>query len=71
MPFRNSSSNAFQTVKLIQYKIVQFVLFLCVIVFYEGTSLFLHWLVGMVFVFYFASFVILIREVSVRGIVPH
>ena len=28
-----------------------------------GTSLFLHWLVGMVFVFYFASFVLLLREV--------
>ena len=29
-----------------------------------GTSLFLHWLVGMVFVFYFASFVLLLREVG-------
>ncbi|CAB3989401.1 E3 ubiquitin- ligase MARCH6 isoform X1 [Paramuricea clavata] len=33
-----------------------------------GTSLFLHWLVGMVFVFYFASFVLLLREVIRPGV---
>ena len=27
--------------------------------------MFLHWLVGMVFVFYMASFVLLLREVSI------
>jgi len=31
-------------------------------------SVFLHWLVGMVFVFYFASFVILLREVLRPGV---
>ena len=29
-----------------------------------GTTMFLHWLVGMVYVFYFASFILLLREVS-------
>ena len=29
-----------------------------------GTAMFLHWLVGMVYVFYFASFVLLLREVG-------
>lgn len=28
-----------------------------------GTTMFLHWLVGMVYVFYFASFILLLREV--------
>lgn len=32
-----------------------------------GTTMFLHWLVGMVYVFYFASFILLLREVSERG----
>lgn len=30
-----------------------------------GTTMFLHWLVGMVYVFYFASFILLLREVGV------
>lgn len=29
-----------------------------------GTTMFLHWLVGMVYVFYFASFILLLREVK-------
>ena len=29
-----------------------------------GTTMFLHWLVGMVYVFYFASFILLLREVN-------
>lgn len=29
-----------------------------------GTTMFLHWLVGMVYVFYFASFILLLREVT-------
>ena len=31
-------------------------------------SVFIHWLVGMVYVFYFASFVILLREVLRPGV---
>ena len=31
-------------------------------------SIFMHWLVGMVYVFYFASFVILLREVLRPGV---
>ena len=31
-------------------------------------SMFVHWLVGMVYVFYFASFVILLREVLRPGV---
>lgn len=31
-----------------------------------GTTMFLHWLVGMVYVFYFASFILLLREVGDR-----
>lgn len=31
-------------------------------------SIFVHWLVGMVYVFYFASFVILLREVLRPGV---
>lgn len=31
-----------------------------------GTTMFLHWLVGMVYVFYFASFILLLREVGRR-----
>ena len=31
-----------------------------------GTTMFLHWLVGMVYVFYFASFILLLREVGTR-----
>lgn len=33
-----------------------------------GTAMFLHWLVGMAFVFYFASFIILLREVLRPGV---
>ena len=33
-----------------------------------GASIFMHWLVGMVYVFYFASFVILLREVLRPGV---
>ncbi|CAL8399738.1 unnamed protein product [Gadus morhua 'NCC'] len=33
-----------------------------------GTTMFLHWLVGMVYVFYFASFILLLREV--RSVPP-
>lgn len=32
-----------------------------------GTTMFLHWLVGMVYVFYFASFILLLREVGSRN----
>lgn len=31
-------------------------------------SIFIHWLIGMVYVFYFASFVILLREVLRPGV---
>ena len=34
-----------------------------------GTSMFLHWLVGMVYVFYFASFILLLREVR-QSVIP-
>lgn len=33
-----------------------------------GTSVFLHWLVGMIYVFYFATFVFLLREVLRSGL---
>lgn len=33
-----------------------------------GTSMFVHWLVGMVYVFYFASFILLLREVLRPGV---
>ena len=33
-----------------------------------GTSMFLHWLVGMLYVFYFASFILLLREVLRPGV---
>lgn len=33
-----------------------------------GTSMFLHWLVGMVYIYYFASFVLLLREVLRPGV---
>lgn len=33
-----------------------------------AASMFIHWLIGMVFVFYFASFVILLREVLRPGV---
>ncbi|KAL5467202.1 hypothetical protein EMCRGX_G031401 [Ephydatia muelleri] len=33
-----------------------------------GTVMFLHWLAGMIFIFYFASFVILLREVLRPGV---
>ncbi|XP_062500948.1 E3 ubiquitin-protein ligase MARCHF6-like isoform X2 [Corticium candelabrum] len=33
-----------------------------------GTTMFIHWLVGMVYVFYFASFVLLIREIIRPGV---
>lgn len=32
-----------------------------------GTTMFLHWLVGMVYVFYFASFILLLREVPLSS----
>ncbi|ELK25884.1 E3 ubiquitin-protein ligase MARCH6 [Myotis davidii] len=34
-----------------------------------GTTMFLHWLVGMVYVFYFASFILLLREIVFGSIV--
>ncbi|XP_017786355.1 PREDICTED: E3 ubiquitin-protein ligase MARCH6 [Nicrophorus vespilloides] len=33
-----------------------------------GTSIFIHWLVGMVYVYYFASFVLLLREILRPGV---
>jgi len=33
-----------------------------------GTSMFIHWLVGMVYVYYFASFIMLLREVLRPGV---
>ncbi|XP_019864267.1 PREDICTED: E3 ubiquitin-protein ligase MARCH6-like isoform X1 [Amphimedon queenslandica] len=33
-----------------------------------GTVMFLHWLAGMIFIFYFASFVVLLREVLRPGV---
>lgn len=33
-----------------------------------GASMFIHWLVGMVYVFYFASFILLLREVLRPGV---
>lgn len=33
-----------------------------------GTDLFIHWLVGMVYVYYFASFILLLREVLRPGV---
>lgn len=33
-----------------------------------GTSLFIHWLFGMVYVYYFASFIVLLREVLRPGV---
>lgn len=33
-----------------------------------GTSVFIHWLIGMIYVFYFATFVFLLREVLRPGI---
>ncbi|XP_066159139.1 E3 ubiquitin-protein ligase MARCHF6 isoform X1 [Euwallacea fornicatus] len=33
-----------------------------------GTSIFLHWLVGMVYVYYFASFILLLREIVRPGV---
>lgn len=33
-----------------------------------GTSLFIHWMFGMVYVYYFASFVVLLREVLRPGV---
>lgn len=33
-----------------------------------GTSLFIHWMFGMVFVYYFASFIVLMREVLRPGV---
>uniref|UniRef100_A0A8C9ZJN4 RING-type E3 ubiquitin transferase n=1 Tax=Sander lucioperca TaxID=283035 RepID=A0A8C9ZJN4_SANLU len=33
-----------------------------------GTTMFFHWLVGMVYVFYFASFILLLREVLRPGV---
>jgi E3 ubiquitin-protein ligase DOA10 len=33
-----------------------------------GTVMFLHWLAGMIFIFYLASFVMLLREVLRPGV---
>lgn len=33
-----------------------------------GTSMFIHWVVGMVYVYYFASFILLLREVLRPGV---
>jgi E3 ubiquitin-protein ligase MARCH6 len=33
-----------------------------------GTSLFIHWMFGMVYVYYFASFIVLLREVLRPGV---
>ncbi|XP_074036205.1 E3 ubiquitin-protein ligase MARCHF6 isoform X2 [Leptinotarsa decemlineata] len=33
-----------------------------------GTSIFIHWLVGMVYVYYFASFILLLREILRPGV---
>ncbi len=33
-----------------------------------GTVMFIHWLVGMIFIFYLASFVLLMREVVRPGV---
>lgn len=33
-----------------------------------GVSVFIHWLVGMIYVYYFASFVLLLREVLRPGV---
>lgn len=38
------------------------------LVFYVGTTLFLHWLAGMIFIFYLASFVMLLREILRPGV---
>ena len=43
-----------------------FTILLCSV--FQGTAMFLHWLVGMVYVFYFASFVLLLREVLRPGV---
>ena len=40
-------------------------LFVCL---FAGTITFLHWLAGMVYIFYFASFVMLLREVLRPGV---
>lgn len=33
-----------------------------------GTSMFLHWLLGMIYIYYFASFILLLREVLRPGV---
>ncbi|XP_076235400.1 membrane-associated ring finger (C3HC4) 6 [Calliopsis andreniformis] len=33
-----------------------------------GTSMFIHWLVGMIYIYYFASFILLLREVLRPGV---
>ncbi|CAG9812916.1 unnamed protein product [Phaedon cochleariae] len=33
-----------------------------------GTSIFIHWLIGMVYVYYFASFILLLREILRPGV---
>ncbi|ENN76540.1 hypothetical protein YQE_06991, partial [Dendroctonus ponderosae] len=33
-----------------------------------GTSIFIHWLIGMVYVYYFASFILLLREIVRPGV---
>ena len=46
-----------------------YLLLLLLLLFYcAGTVMFLHWLAGMIFIFYFASFVVLLREVLRPGV---
>jgi Protein involved in mRNA turnover and stability len=33
-----------------------------------GTCMFIHWLLGMIYVYYFASFILLLREVLRPGV---
>ncbi|XP_014238068.1 E3 ubiquitin-protein ligase MARCH6 [Trichogramma pretiosum] len=33
-----------------------------------GTSMFIHWLIGMIYVYYFASFILLLREILRPGV---
>ena len=47
----------------IMYVYPRYLSVLCV-----GTVMFLHWLAGMIFIFYLASFVMLLREVLRPGV---
>lgn len=40
----------------------------CYVLYFIGTVMFLHWLAGMIFIFYLASFVMLLREVLRPGV---